>query len=100
MLAFAELDRNSVEAVWFGGYGALQTAVIANQLDCFGSVTTSAHVREIEASTRGVAWPGDTPDNNEGWDRITQVATFLQPQHQTVGTGISHTAPTYHTDQQ
>src|SRR3546814_13711819 len=33
-LAFGGLDRDSVEAVWFGSYGALKTAVIANQLDC------------------------------------------------------------------
>src|SRR3546814_5277268 len=53
-LAFSGLDRDSVEAVWFGSYGALKTAVIANQLDCFSSVTTSANTREMEASPRGI----------------------------------------------
>src|SRR3546814_15705152 len=69
MLAFAELDRNSVEAVWFGSYGALKTAVIANQLDCFGSVTTSATVREMEASPPGIARPESPPATKEGRDR-------------------------------
>ena len=52
-LAFGGLTRADVEVVWFGSYGALKTAVINNQLDCYSSVTTSANMREIEASPRG-----------------------------------------------
>src|SRR3546814_16922024 len=51
-LAFSGPDRDSVEAVWFGSYGALKTAVIANQLDCFSSVTTSANTRERSEERR------------------------------------------------
>lgn len=93
ILAFAGLDQTSVNAVWFGSYGALKTAIIANQLDCFGSVTTSANVREMEASPRGIYWPEYPPDNKEGWERINQVADFFQPYRETVGAGITEQNP-------
>src|SRR3546814_13722487 len=93
MLAFAELDRNSVEAVWFGSYGALKTAVIANQLDCFSSVTTSANTREMEASPRGIAWPEFPAGDTAGWERINGIADFFQPYEETAGAGISKENP-------
>ncbi len=52
-LAFGGLTRKDVEVVWFGSYGAMKDATLANQLDAFGSVTTSANMRQLEASPRG-----------------------------------------------
>lgn len=92
-LAFADLDRDSVQAIWFGSYGALKTAIIANQLDCFNSVTTSANTREMEASPRGIAWPEFPADDKAGWERIAKVADFFQPFVETSGAGISKEEP-------
>jgi hypothetical protein len=79
--------------VWFGSYGALKTAIIANQLDCFSSVTTSANTREMEASPRGIAWPEFPPEDKAGWERISAVADFFQPLKETAGAGISKEKP-------
>ncbi len=92
-LAFAGLSREDIEPVWFGSYSALKTAVIAGQIDCYGSVTTSANMREIEASPRGLFWPEFPPDNQEGWTRIAEVADFFQPYRETAGAGITEQNP-------
>lgn len=93
MLAFAGLSQKDVQPVWFGSYGALKTAVIANQIDCYSSVTTSANMREIEASPRGIFWPEYPPDDKEGWARINEVADFFEPYKETTGAGISEQNP-------
>jgi hypothetical protein len=92
-LAFGGLTRNDIQVVWFGSYGALKTAVINNQIDGYGSVTTSANMREIEASPRGLVWPPYPASDKAGWERIRQVADFFEPYKETVGAGISVEKP-------
>jgi TRAP transporter TAXI family solute receptor len=92
-LAFAGLTRKDVEVVWFGSYNAMKTAVINNQLDSFSSVTTSANMREIEASPRGLTYPPFPPSDKEGWERIRKVADFFEPYRETAGAGISKDKP-------
>lgn len=92
-LAFGGLTRKDIQVVWFGSYGALKTAVINNQIDGYGSVTTSANMREIEASPRGLVWPPYPASDKTGWDRIRQVADFFEPYRETVGAGISVEKP-------
>jgi uncharacterized protein len=93
MLGFAGLKQQDVEPVWFGSYSALKTAVIAGQIDCFGSVASSANMREIEASPRGLAWPEFSPDDKDGWARLAEVADFFTPYKETQGAGISEQNP-------
>ncbi len=92
-LAFGGLTRNDIQVVWFGSYAALKTAVINNQIDGYGSVTTSANMREIEASPRGLVWPAYPASDKAGWDRIRAVADFFEPYKETVGAGISVEKP-------
>jgi uncharacterized protein len=92
-LAFAGLTRNDVEPVWYGSYNAMKTAVLSNQLDAYSSVTTSANMREIEASPRGLVWPEFPPDDKAGWDRMNEVVSFLSPYKETAGAGISEEKP-------
>ena len=92
-LAFAGLTRADVEVVWFGSYNAMKTAVINNQLDSFSSVTTSANMREIEASPRGLIYPPFPPSDKAGWERIRKVADFFEPYRETAGAGISKEKP-------
>lgn len=92
-LAFGGLTRADVEVVWFGSYGALKTAVINNQLDAYSSVTTSANMREIEASPRGLVYPPFPPGDTAGWERLRRVADFFEPYRETAGAGISPEHP-------
>ena len=94
-LAFGGLTRDDVQVVWFGSYGAMKTAVIAGQLDAFGSVTTSANMREIEASPRGLHWPNFWPDNKEGWKQVTNVVSFAAPGKETKGAALSDANPAW-----
>lgn len=92
-LAFGGLTRADVQVVWFGSYNAMKTAVINNQLDCFSSVTTSANMREIEASPRGLTYPPFPPGDAAGWERIRRVADFFEPYKETTGAGVSPDNP-------
>jgi len=94
-LAFGGLTLADIEPVWFGSYGAMKTAVLANQLDAFGSVTTSANMREIEASPRGIVWPQFPPDEKGGWKNVTDVVSFAAPYKETKGAGISEENPAW-----
>lgn len=92
-LAFGGLTEDDIQPVWFGSYNAMKTAVLANQLDAFGSATTSAIAREIQASPRGVVWPQFHPENEEGWKKLTDVLNFMAPYKETKGAGISDENP-------
>lgn len=87
-LAFGGLTRDDVEVVWFGSYRAMKDAVLADQLDAFGSVTTSSNMRQIEASPRGLIWPPFRPDNKDGWAAMHEVASFFAPKKEMSGAGI------------
>src|SRR6056297_409411 len=92
-LAFAGLNRNDIEVVWFGSYSAMKTAVLANQIDGFSSVTTSANMREIEASPRGLWYAQVPPDDEEGWKKLRAVIDFVKPFRETQGAALSEDKP-------
>ena len=92
-LAFGGLTRKDIKEVWFGSYNAMKDAVIADQLDAFGTVTTSANVRQIEASPRGLIWPPFPADNKKGWEAMTKVISFAEPFMETKGAAISEQNP-------
>jgi uncharacterized protein len=92
-LAFGGVSRADVEVVWFGSYSAMNTALLANQLDAFGSVPGSANMREIEASPRGLYWPQFPADNKEGWKKVKDVVSFAAPALETRGAAMSKDDP-------
>ncbi len=94
-LAFGGLTRKDVEVVWFGSYNAMKDAIIANQLDVMGSVTTSANMRQIEASPRGLVWPAFDPENKKGWEALTKVVSFAEPFKEETGAAISKENPVW-----
>lgn len=79
VLAFAGLGRDDIRVVWFGSYATLKSAVLANQIDGFGSVSASGHMREIEASPRGLAWAEMPAADQAGWERVRAVVDFMAP---------------------
>jgi TRAP transporter TAXI family solute receptor len=87
-LAFAGLTEKDIEPVWFGSYNAMKTAVINNQLDGFSTVTTSANMREIEASPRGLVWLPFPAADKEAWARAQKVLDFLEPRKETLGAAV------------
>lgn len=94
-LAFGGLTPKDVEVVWFGSYNVMKDAILANQLDAMGSVTTSANMRQIEASPRGLIWPPFTPDNKKGWDAMRKIISFVEPFKETKGAGVSEQNPVW-----
>ena len=89
MLAFGGLTRDDIEVNMFSSYGAMKTALLANQIDIFMSVPTSAIIREVEASPRGLYWPEFPPENKAGWKAVTDVVSFAGPTHESRGAGLS-----------
>ena len=94
-IAMGGLTLKDIEPVWFGSYGAMKTAVLANQLDAFGSVPGSANMREIEASPRGLTWPPFPPENTEGWKAVTDVVSFASPMLEGRGAALSPDKPVW-----
>jgi len=94
-LAFGGLTPKDVEVVWFGSYNVMKDAILANQLDAMGSVTTSANMRQIEASPRGLIWPPFTPENKKGWDAMRKIISFVEPFKETKGAGVSEQNPVW-----
>ena len=93
MLAFGGLTRDDVKVNMFSSYGAMKTALLANQIDIFMSVPTSAIIREVEASPRGLYWPEFPPENEIGWKAVTDVISFAGPVAETRGAGLSAEKP-------
>ena len=94
-IAMGGLTMDDIEPVWFGSYSAMKTAVLANQLDAFGSVPGSANMRELEASPRGLVWPPFPPENKEGWKAVTDVVSFASPMKETRGAALSEENPVW-----
>lgn len=94
-LAFGGLTRDDVQVVWYGSYNAMKDAILAGQLDAMGSVTTSANMRQIEASPRGLVWPPFPPDNNQGWEAMRKIISFVEPRKETKGAGVSEDNPSW-----
>lgn len=93
-LAFAGLTHDDVDVLWFGAWADMGRAILAGQLDVMGSVTTSAVVREIEASPRGLYWPSWPAEDKEGWDKVrASVADFFAPFVETRGAAIDANNP-------
>lgn len=93
VLAFGGLTRADVEVNVYGSYTALKDAILANQLDCMVSVTTSANMRQIEASPRKLYWPEFPLEDKEGWERMLKVMSFVAPITESVGAGLSKENP-------
>ena len=94
-IAIGGLTIDDIEPVWFGSYSAMKTALLANQLDAFGSVPGSANMREIEASPRGLYWPPFPPENKEGWKAVTDVVSFASPMLEHRGAALSKEKPVW-----
>ena len=94
-LSFGGLTMKDVKPVWFGSYSAMKDAVLANQLDAYGSVTTSSNMRQIEASPRGLIWPPFEPGNVKGWAAMQKIISFVAPTKETIGAGLSKDNPTW-----
>ena len=94
-LAFGGLTMKDIKPVWFGSYSAMKDAVLANQLDAFGSVPTSSNMRQIEASPRGLIWPPFEPDNKAGWAAMQKIISFVAPSKETKGAALSEKNPVW-----
>jgi TRAP transporter TAXI family solute receptor len=93
MLAFAGLSLDDVEVVEVPSYADSIRAVVEGRSDAAGGVPPSSLFRELEASPRGIRWLPVPADNQEGWDRLLEVASFFEPMTVTSGPGISEDNP-------
>lgn len=93
ILAFADLGWDDVEVVEVPGYAQSIRAVIEGRADAAGGVPGSALFRELEASPRGLRWLDIPADNEPGWARLREIASFFAPTRETKGAGLSEDDP-------
>lgn len=93
MLAFGDLTWDDVERVEFPGYGRAFEGIIANQSDTAFTVSVAGGPQQLAASPRGITWMTLDPEDEEGWQRLNEVAPYFQPHKVTSGAGISEDDP-------
>lgn len=93
VLAFAGLTLNDVQLVQFPSYVASLRALIEGRADCAGAAVNTAVLRELEASPRGISWVQLDPANAQGWAAMRRVVSFAEPLRETIGSGVSESAP-------
>ncbi|GAB2801654.1 TAXI family TRAP transporter solute-binding subunit [Halomonas shantousis] len=92
-LAFAGLDRDDVEAIMFPSYKAAIGSLAEGKADAACTTTTPSQLYELEQSPRGIHWVPIPSDDEQGWQRLTQMAPIYEPNEETVGAGISQDTP-------
>ncbi|WP_290649674.1 TAXI family TRAP transporter solute-binding subunit [Aquisalimonas sp.] len=86
-LAFGDLTWDDVERVEFPGYGRSFEGIVGHQADAAFTMTVAPPAQQLAASPRGITWPHLDPDDEEAWERFTNVAPYFQPHKVTVAAG-------------
>lgn len=89
LLAFAGLTRDDVEAIMFPTYAAAMSSLAQGQADATCTTPTTSQLYELAESPRGIHWVDIPADNEEGWNRVREIAPFFKPDIETVGAGLS-----------
>jgi len=90
-LAYAGLTWDDVERVEFGGYGASWKGLIDGQVDALFGSTNTGPAYEAASAPRGLVWPPVSPDDDEAFARMTDVAPYYTRMRITVGATIDGT---------
>lgn len=93
ILSFADLTRDDVEAIMFPTFAASMTSLIQGRADAACSSATSTHLYELGESPRGLHWVEIPPDDEDGWERMTEMAPYFAPFEESVGAGLSDENP-------
>src|SRR5699024_7082023 len=93
ILAFEGMTREDVEAIKFPTYANAMSSLAEGKADATCTTTTPSQMYELAESPRGIHWVDIPKDDEEGWERITEVAPFFQPYTETKGAGISEDNP-------
>lgn len=93
ILAFGGLTRDDVDAVMFPTHGAAMSSLAQNRADAACTTTTASQLYELEESSRGLRWVDIPADDEEGWQRMNQVAPVFQAFQETIGAGLSTENP-------
>ena len=89
LLAFAGLTRDDVEAIMFPTYAAAMSSLAQGQADATCTTPTTSQLYELAESPRGIHWVDIPADDEEGWNRVREIAPFFKPDTETVGAGLS-----------
>lgn len=93
ILSFAGLTKDDVEVREFPTYGGAMSSLAAGDADATCTTTTPSQLYELAESPRGIHWVELPSDNEQGWERLRDVAPFFAPYEETKGAGISEENP-------
>ena len=93
VLAFGGLTKNDVKFVEFSSYGAMWKGMVNNQVDAGFASTIAGQAKEVEASPRGLFFPGAPSSDKAGWARLLKLGPYFSPHKVTCGPGTSEQAP-------
>lgn len=89
ILEFAGMTIDDLQLVEFPGYGQTMKALVEGKAVAGGFAPSSAGLRELEASPRGIRWLPLDPANTEAWARVRKNVPFVEPFQESVGAGLS-----------
>jgi len=87
-LAFANLTKDDVKWVRFGGYTPFARSVLEGTADVSIDDTTATIVKELASSRFGARYLPFPLEDKEGWKRMTDMAPWFTPAQCTIGDGI------------
>ncbi|MFO7856405.1 MAG: TAXI family TRAP transporter solute-binding subunit [Paracoccaceae bacterium] len=90
-LAYGGLTWDDVKRVEFGGFGDSWNGLVNDDVDAVFASTNSGMTYEAASAPRGLVWPPIDPDNEEGLERMQEIAPFFSPMTATVGANIDGT---------
>lgn len=86
-LAFANLTWDDVDKIEFPSTAAAFDALIADQVDAVYAGSTVPKFEELASSPRGYSIAKVPHDDEEGWERLKEVAPWLEPLEATQAAG-------------
>lgn len=92
-LAFAGLTWDNVDRVDFPGYNSAFDGIISGRADAAITTTVTPAAQRLSASPRGLQWPELPTENEDGWERMLDVAPYFQPHSVTSGASIKKDQP-------
>lgn len=90
-LAYGGLTWDDVTVVEFGGYGAAWTGLIEDQVDVMFGSTNTGPGYEAAAGPRGLKWIPMDPEDEEAFNRLTDITPYYRRNTATVGATIDGT---------
>ncbi|MGE0700026.1 MAG: TAXI family TRAP transporter solute-binding subunit [Hyphomicrobiaceae bacterium] len=91
----AGVSLKDMQVIEFPSYGATMKALVEGKADAAGASPHTVTLKELEASSNGIAWIEIPESNRDLWTKFQKALPLVAPYHETLGAGISADKPVW-----